>query len=795
MAQLDPELRKLMVREEKEPGTLARLDQELRVFLKFTGELAPLEALGFHPLTVRGPIATGRLSSARLAAIVAHPNAVKLQLARTLRRELDKSITEINARGLRSVQPDGTWTGTATGRGVIVGVLDSGVNVAHQSFRNPDGTSRILAIWDQSSDEGPSPDEAFGITSTHDYGRVYDKDDIDGYLDPTSPESIPHRDRPRGHGTHVLGIAAGNGRQDDRCQDPYDFVGVAPEADIVVVKLRRRSDPSVPADEEDDFPDSLGEDSNLVDAITFVNEFAASRRPPQPVVINISQGDNLGPHDGTSLVEQLIDIEYAGATGKSLVKSAGNEGITRRHAADTVPAAGELDVEFTVRGDDDERRFVEIWYPGSDPLLGDLSISCSVRTPDGSTTDVITTGDLETFQPQGDTEVTITSDTNDVDNGDKRIRIELDPKDGKLPSGTWVAHLINTSPIDIAFHAWIERGEKAPHFEESSASMTLSIPGTARHAVVVANYRHRGDEAGEISSKSSRGPTRDSGRPPNQQKPDLAAPGTDVISARASEMPCCEAFWCCCRMRHHKENSGTSMSAPHVAGAIALMYQVHPGLTNAEVIDILRSTAVQDAETGAVPNARWGAGKLNVGAAVAEALSRAPAPAPAVDPPPAPGPVPAQPARVVQRRSPPPIVIDVDALMERLRSTDVGRGYVDLVERHIDEVVHLINHNKKVATIWHRNGGPMVVRAVMLSLAFPDEALPEIINGMSLADRLAPVAVILRRFGSDALVEDLNRHQAELLSVAGRTANGVLSDFERIPSAVARTTFEQRAQH
>ncbi|MDH3639692.1 MAG: S8 family peptidase, partial [Gammaproteobacteria bacterium] len=609
MAQLDPELRKLLVREAKQPGTLEQISEPLRVFLKFQGDLAPLEALGFKPQTVRGNIATGRLPASRLPEISKHPNALKMQLSRKLHEDLDQSITEVRANTVRSVDASGTWSGLATGRGVIVGVIDSGINFKHQSFRNADGTTRILAIWDQSSSAGATPTDHAGSFGTYDYGSVYDQNEINAALRESNPVPIPHKDRSSGHGTHVTGIAAGNGRQDDRCHDPHDFNGVAPEADLVIIKISTEDE-------------ALGEDMHLADAISFINDLADAQTPPQPVVINLSQGDNLGPHDGTSLVEQLIDLEYGSLSpGKALVKSAGNEGASNRHAEGTVPSAGQLDIEFTVKSGDKKTRLLELWYPGEDPVLGENLLRCQVVTPDGSVTSPsVTPGDLENFHPQGDTEVTITSDTNDIDNGDKRIRIELDPEGGKLPSGQWKVRLSNSGALGVPVHCWIERGTGGPTFTDSSRDTTLSIPGTARHAVVVGNYIYKGDNAGERTRSSSRGPTRDGGRPVNEQKPDLSAPGTKVMSARAHDLPCCEAFWCCCRERHHHDKTGTSMAAPHVAGAIALMFELHPELEATEVIEVLRETARSDGFTGGVPNDRWGAGKLDVRAAADEAL-------------------------------------------------------------------------------------------------------------------------------------------------------------------------------
>lgn len=753
--------------------------QRVAVFLMFEGNLDPLAELGFAPRTVVGHVATGTLALQDLQTIAAHPNVVRIALSRPMAPELDNSIRDIKADVVRRVKADRSgWEGIATGKGVVVGVIDSGINFKHESFRNNDGTSRILAIWDQRDDDtGPTPQDygaADNLFDGLDYGSVFDKEAIDNALKESDPVPIPHKDSKSGHGTHVAGIAAGNGRQDDICVDTFTYAGVAPDADLVIVKHGSAAG-----------EDQLGEDTNLVDAISFINQLADHES--KPAVINISMGDNMGAHDGTSFVEIMIDLIYGPLTeGKALVKSAGNEGNKRRHASGTVPAGDHLDVPFTVRGDDKRRRLLNVWYPGT------ATLDCSLIPKSGPATGSVSPGDEDTFEVEGGGRVRIISEDTSILNGDRNILIELiPPGSGTLQAGTWNLRLDNTGGGDVDFHCWLERHlsstDRPPRFDDPSHEMTLSVPGTAHNLIVVANYITKGDsgDVGKRHGSSSLGPTRDN-RPAGEQKPDLAAPGTVIMSARGLPLGYCEACLSeCCDPQFHTKKLGTSMAAPHVTGTVALMLEKVPTLKPGDILSILRDSARTDAFTSTVlpgeatvdpPNIAWGAGKLDADEAVEQAIifGGLPLPEPDADDSPEPVTPPVTPFSAIPAGGrTPPLVLDLDALQAKVARSPVAQQYMALVETHFDEVMGLINSNKRVATVWHRNGGPMVVRAVLRSLAFHDEPLPEVINGVSLRDRLTPFINIVRRYAGAELAQAIDRHEPLLWQLQGKSLDEI----------------------
>tara|TARA_R110002110_G_scaffold260260_1_gene475885 strand:- start:67496 stop:69490 length:1995 start_codon:yes stop_codon:yes gene_type:complete len=218
------------------------------------------------------------------------------------------------------------------GDSALVGIIDTGIDVLHRAFLNADSTTRIVAIWDQSNSQGPSPKALAPGHFTQDYGTVYTQADIDAMLADyaaagTQPASAL-RD-PRGHGTHVASIAAGRavGAMSN---------GMAPDALIAgVIPNMRRTEPGSPT--------SLGYSLSHVDALVFLKTLAETDNQilasSQPVAINVSLGMNAGPHDGTTTLEAAFDT----ITGKGrdagcvIVKSAGNERTHAGHARCKAP--------------------------------------------------------------------------------------------------------------------------------------------------------------------------------------------------------------------------------------------------------------------------------------------------------------------------------------------------------------------------------------------------------------------------------------------------------------------------
>ena len=540
-----------------------------------------LEKAGFNEHTRARTIVSGDVPVANVTMLEALPGLKRVEASRVLRRELDHALPE-------SKVPDaqGAIRGVMLrrGHGVIIGIIDNGIDFSHPSFRNEDGSSRILALWDQRltpvlGERSPQP---------YKYGVVYSQDEITDTLLSKQPKvNVRHREEGPFHGTGVAGIAAGNGHPAAATGGVVKYVGMAPNADLVIVANTRGQDRN---------PGTLGDSADTFDAVKFILDIAAERR--QPVVINHSNGDNIGPHDGSSLLEVGIDQLITGP-GRVMVKSAGNEGDTGHHArGDFKEKQSPHRVDITVSPGCSEV-VVDFWHKGDHPL------ELRIISPDQEEHRFQPTVD-EQFKFANGNIALVFTDENDAVNHDNRIFVLLQDGDRRSlhEEKPWSFELHGTG----SWHGWMQRGSHATFGEEFVSPLgTISIPGTAKNVISVGAYVNEGvftaGRAGQLSDFSSCGPTRD-GRP----APTLAAPGDEIMSA----MPDPAVF---------AATKGTSMSAPLVAGAVALMLQLNKNLTAEQVRKILIETARHDTHTGPEDSDQWGAGKLDVEKACKSAIA------------------------------------------------------------------------------------------------------------------------------------------------------------------------------
>ena len=482
---------------------------------------------------------------------------------------LDVSVPAIAADVVHSSSP------AVTGAGVIVGAIDTGIDYTHLDFRydaEGDGfeeSSRILAILDQS----------YGL-----FGVEYSRQDIETDLanGHGSNEGIVRQKDTDGHGTHVMAIAAGDGSSSSE-----GFVGVAPEAWIVMVKTTYYT-------------------SDILAGVEFVFDLADTLG--LPAVVNLSLGGHEGPHDGTSLFEQGMD-ELVQGSGRVIVVSAGNEGDQFIHASDTL-LGNTSSFRIDPDGWDAE---LSMWYPGSSQF------AVAVSPPSGSAIVAPWGTDSGTVQTAfGAVRIDNAALGTNPNNGDHEVFIRLSGLSG---SGQWQVTVSDTGGNGGKYDAWIVSG--SVDIVDGDSSSTIDEPGNARDVITVGSFNSKavwpslsGDQSflssyplNVLTSFSSRGPTRD-----GRTKPEICAPGAWIGAALSDDAP-----WKGYLVNPdgvHTMEAGTSMAAPHVAGAAALLLSIDPQLTAEEVRTLLIDTAIRDGFTGSVPNTRWGWGKLNVAAAV-----------------------------------------------------------------------------------------------------------------------------------------------------------------------------------
>jgi subtilisin family serine protease len=572
----------------------SRVESNIRVLLHFENDLAPIEELGLKVTSRAGDIVSGYIEIDALVKVASHPNVISIEASRPLKPELDVSIVETGVAQIRAQL--GTTKLPHRGSGVIIGVIDSAFDLTHPCFRSDQNHTRIIAAWDQTRDgqeSGEAPKE-FG------YGVEYTQEDIDKEIAENNILVIansPATDLPNPHGTHVAGIAGGNGS----APPANTYIGVAPEADLILVAYNSDG--------------HLGDSAFALDAASYI--VLRAKQLNRPVVINLSQGDNFGAHDGTSLLEQAID-NLLSESGVAFVKSAGNERAMNSHATGRVPLNGEYRLEFEAfalsgyGGAKELGAFVpdledsfDIWYAKDD------RIAVALQMPDGTSTPAFEPDSRARLTLPNENEVFINSIINHPENGDNRINIVLSHGTRRrIESGRWKIILVGREITNGNFHAWIDitKADKdfTPSFTQGSGACTVSVPGTSKKIITVGAYVTKpvpfvNANKGELMPASGAGPTRDA-----RLKPDLTAPGLQIMSAKLRVAPPAE---------HYQFLMGTSMAAPHVTGLIALLFEKNKGLTQDQIKTILQRTATTDSFTGLVPNNNWGHGKLNALAA------------------------------------------------------------------------------------------------------------------------------------------------------------------------------------
>ncbi|HEX6717176.1 MAG TPA: S8 family serine peptidase [Pyrinomonadaceae bacterium] len=509
------------------------------------------------------------LSHSTLKVSVAPNNVTRLAVLENVRYieasvklELHCDLAHVSSNLYQSA----TRTVPQTGNGVLVGIVDSGIDTDHPAFI-VNGATRILYYHDQ-------------ITK-----QTYLADDIN------KGTVTPHDDR--GHGTHVAGIAAGNGD----IGTPY--AGVAPAADLAVVKTTLES-------------------ADVAAAIQDIFRFADERG--QPCVVNLSLGAHRGAHDGSNVMERTID-DLSGS-GRIVVTSAGNAGTSRIHAS-TVLTVGKsnrwvADFELTLQLIN-EQTFgdleVLIWNQHED------KIDVSLRSPNG---------DLFTAPQQNDQEFTktvfkvVASHRIAAYSGDHQTSFRIITL-AKPELLTGWSVIVQGVDVQVgAVHAWIVDTKMGAFTSGNTQSHLVGMPGTAYSAITVASYATRRNWLSadpqnlkvayntitleDISYFSSPGPTRD-----GDTKPEIAAPGQYLIAPLSSHAPL-SAVPTRMRMKNcqYAASQGTSMAAPYVTGAIALLLEKAPAIDWAEAKRRLIKSCRQDSFTSFGWNPKWGYGKINI---------------------------------------------------------------------------------------------------------------------------------------------------------------------------------------
>ena len=400
-----------------------------------------------------------------------------------------------------------------TGRGVLVAVIDSGIDYFHPDFRNQDGTTRIGLLADQDRD------------------RIYTREEINAALETGSRTSalalVPSTD-PSGHGTAVAAIAAGNGREGNGV-----YRGVAYESELMVVKL------GTP------LTDSFPRTTQLMKALDLVVRRAQDMN--RPLAVNISFGNTYGSHDGTSLLETFIN-DMSGIGRNVIVAGTGNEGTGAGHRAGSLVMGQEENAQLSI-APYETGMGVQLWKSYVDQF------SIRLVTPSGEIIGPIDSRLGPQTLRYGGTQILIYYGKPSPFSRAQEVYFDFLPVRDYLDSGIWTFRLTPERIVTGRYDMWLpSRGILNPstRFLRPVPETTLTIPSTAANVISVGAYD---DSYRAYADFSGRGFTRQTG----QVKPDLAAPGVDIVTAR--------------RGGGYEAVTGTSFAAPFVTGSAALLMQ------------------------------------------------------------------------------------------------------------------------------------------------------------------------------------------------------------------------------
>jgi subtilisin family serine protease len=568
---------------------------------------AAVEAVGGSVETTIGDISTVRLPASQVGAVAQRAGVTQIEQGARYRTRNDSARVVTGVARVHAGQSP--LTQAYTGEGVIVGIIDSGIDFRHRDFRDADdpSKSRIVGIWDQNT-EGTPP-------AGYSYGSYHSRDAIEDDLAGTA--TADHEDAD-GHGTHVAGSAAGNGAAIGR------HGGMAPDAELLVVAIQEPESQEAFA-------------AALVDAAAWIYQMAEAMG--RPAVINASLGSHDGPHDGSSLDALALDALLAGQNSqgeyaRAFVAAAGNEGSDQIHwsyelSADTSwtwRAASEANYFMTIRG---------AGYTQTTLTLAADAVTSETTVERGPVVHL----DLMQLITSGDVEEIIFEDADGNEVAGAEIAARRAPAghlevsmywedDGEqLDDGSYA----NLDLLRIALtgqsatvHMWSEESVSpealglTPNFGDGywlwDNDYSVGLPAVARHVIAVGaatNIQTDAQMPGERALFSSRGPTTD-----GRTKPEIVAPGENVASSlsfAARDSYAGREL----EGGQHVYETGTSMASPVAAGAVALYLQARPRARIDEIRAALMDHALSDDQTGAaLPDNDWGWGKLDIFAAL-----------------------------------------------------------------------------------------------------------------------------------------------------------------------------------
>ena len=483
------------------------------LIIKYSGELQLPESVSVLPLY--GGYAIISIPETEIESLSQNPQIEYIEKPKNL------VLSLYEARAASCITPVQNPPLSLTGKGIIVGIVDSGIDIFHPDFRNEDGTTRILELWDQTI---PNEEDS---SFFYNRGKIFSREEINQVLI-DNDQSFPSRD-PSGHGTHVAGIAAGNGRASRGEQK-----GVAPESELLIVKLGNT------------FPEGFPRTTEHMLGMDYCVRKAADLN--MPLALNISFGNSYGSHDGSSLLETFIDnLSNLGRT--TIAIGSGNEGNKGRHAAGQLMDETPMQIELAVSPNETSLN-VQLWKNYVD------TFQFRLVAPSGASV-ILTEQSIGAYRDVLDrTQLLWYFGEPAPYSVSQEIYLEMIPLPGSsyIQSGIWKLEFTPVDIVDGRFDLWLPSGNAvnpSTNFLVPSPDVTLTIPSTASNPITVAAYNSNTDSFASFSGQGFTGLS--------LPKPDIAAPGVDITSTAPGG--------------GYTQNTGTSMATPFVTGSAALLME------------------------------------------------------------------------------------------------------------------------------------------------------------------------------------------------------------------------------